>query len=674
MINFGDIDSLMWKQITNGLITILFAANSIAQTCTNPGQTPVSAFPVCGNEAFAQSNVPLCGNLNVPVPCFDGASYQNKNPFWYKFTCYVTGTIGFVITPTDANDDYDWQLFDATGHNPSDVFTDATMFVSCNWSGEGGETGSSQAGTSGVVCAGLGQPTFSSMAILYAGHEYLLLVSHFTNSQSGYQLIFAGGSASITDPILPALQNVRASCDGNSMIVKLNRRVLCGSIASDGSDFALTGPATITGAFAPACGPFFEADSVILSLSNPMPVGSYNLAVKDGSDGNTLLDNCNRPILPGNNMQFTIAPGAPTPMDSLAVFPCGTTKLQLVFQRPIKCSTVVASDFTVTGPTPVTVTGIGSCGTVYLGFIITLNLAAPLLAGGTYQVNLQTGIDGNTIIDECGNETPPSSLSFTVYPKPSADFTYPTRIGCRNDTVQFLHNGNMGTNSWNWTFDNTTNSTIQNPVQIYSASSQHTVRLIVSNGNCKDTVTKTIALNNEVVADFEISNMICPEDSAVILNKTKGSIDSWSWSFGNAGASSVKDPPPVHFPLTGRETIYTVKLVASNTAFGCKDSVSHVIKVLNSCFIAVPTAFTPNGDGLNDFLYPINALKADNLEFKIFNRWGQLMFSTKDWQRKWDGRSNGVDQAAGGYVWYLSFTHHDTGKKVFMKGNTILIR
>src|SRR5258708_31657744 len=136
----------MWKQVISIIIIFFLAEYLAAQTCTNVGQTPESAFPVCGNEAFSQSNVPICGNITVPVPCFDGASYQNKNPFWYKFTCYVTGTIGFVITPNDANDDYDWQLFDATGHNPSDVYTDNTMFVSCNWSGEPGETGSSQAG------------------------------------------------------------------------------------------------------------------------------------------------------------------------------------------------------------------------------------------------------------------------------------------------------------------------------------------------------------------------------------------------------------------------------------------------------------------------------------------------------------------------------------------------
>jgi gliding motility-associated-like protein len=664
----------MWKQVISIIIIIFLAENLAAQTCTNVGQTPESAFPVCGNEAFTQSNVPVCGNLNVPVPCFDGASYQNKNPFWYKFTCYATGTIGFTITPNDGNDDYDWQLFDATGHNPSDVFTDATMFVSCNWSGEPGETGSSGAGNSTVVCAGLNQPLFSSMATVFAGREYLLLVSHFTNSQSGYQLLFDGGSAVITDPVLPALANVRASCSGTFLIVKTNKKVKCNSIASDGSDFSLSGAVAITGASTPACGGHFDTDSIILSLNGPLPIGNYTLTVQDGTDGNTMLDNCNRPIGAGNNIQFSIAAAAPTPMDSIAPFPCATNQLQLVFRRPMLCSSVSPGDFTITGPQAVSIAGIGSCGTLHGDFVITLNLSSSLLTGGIYQLHLQTGPDGNTVIDECGNQTPPGVLDFTVYSKPSADFTFPMRAGCRNDTLTFTHNGNNGTISWNWTFDNSTTSTQQNPVQIYSASSQHQVKLIVANSRCTDTMTKTITLDNKVVADFEIANIICPEDSALILNKTVGNVDSWSWSFGNGATSNFQDPAPVHFPPNGRESFYSIKLIAANISLGCRDSVSHLIKVLSSCFIAVPSAFTPNGDGLNDYLYPVNALKADDLEFKVFNRWGQLVFATKNWQKKWDGTTNGVAQAGGTYVWFLSFTHHDTGKKIFMKGLTVLIR
>ena len=70
----------------------------------------------------------------------------------------------------------------------------------------------------------------------------------------------------------------------------------------------------------------------------------------------------------------------------------------------------------------------------------------------------------------------------------------------------------------------------------------------------------------------------------------------------------------------------------------------------------------------------MNAFKADRLVFRVFNRWGQLVFHSNDWQSKWDGTLNGVLQGTGTYVWLLQFTHHDTGKKIEMKGTSTLIR
>ncbi len=107
-----------------------------AQDCTALGQNPGTAFPVCGTSVFSQSVVPVCGIHTIPVACNDGASYMDKNPFWYKFTCFTSGTLGFVITPNDLGVDYDWQLFDITGHNPDEVYTNTALFVGANWSGE----------------------------------------------------------------------------------------------------------------------------------------------------------------------------------------------------------------------------------------------------------------------------------------------------------------------------------------------------------------------------------------------------------------------------------------------------------------------------------------------------------------------------------------------------------
>ncbi|MGN6353455.1 MAG: gliding motility-associated C-terminal domain-containing protein [Parafilimonas sp.] len=127
------------------------------------------------------------------------------------------------------------------------------------------------------------------------------------------------------------------------------------------------------------------------------------------------------------------------------------------------------------------------------------------------------------------------------------------------------------------------------------------------------------------------------------------------------------------YPLTRNGSTYPISLVVKND-LGCFDTSFQNLKVHYSCYIAVPGAFTPNGDGLNDYLYPLNAYKADNLVFRVYNRLGQLVFETKDWTKKWDGRINGYAQAAGTYVWMLSFKNRDSGQAYSLKGTTVLIR
>jgi gliding motility-associated-like protein len=666
----------MRKQVFCQILFLAFSKFIFAQTCTNNGQTPSTAFPVCGTQTFIQNSVPICATTNIPVPCSDNASYQDKNPYWYKFTCYSAGTLGFVITPNNLGDDYDWQLFDITNHNPNDVFTDPSLFVTCNWSGRFGVTGASNAGTSLINCAGNDYPLFSSMATLIVGHEYLLLVSHFTDSQSGYTLQFTGGTAGITDPITPALQSATGSCDGTQIRVKTNKKMRCSSLAANGSDFSVAG-ATIISATAPSCVTGFDTDSIIVTLSAPLAPGNYTLNIQNGSDGNTLLDLCGNAIAP-SGIPFNVPSAQPTPMDSIAAIGCSASSLRLVFRRPIRCNSVTASgsEFTVTGPQTVNLSGATTtCDPNGLTSSIILQLASPIVVGGNYVITLNVGTDGNTIVDECARQTPAgSTLGFSAKDTVSPDFSFINHMGCTNDTIDFLHSGGNGITRWTWTFDNTLVSTQQNPSQIYSSSSQHTVKLVVSNGVCTDSTTENIVLDNKVIASFETSNIICPEDTAGFKNTTKGIVDGWLWTFGNSNTSTLQNPPAQHYPVSGIETVYKIKLIASNSSFGCKDSVTHTVLVLGSCYIAVPTAFTPNGDGLNDYLFPMNAVKADNLDFKVFNRWGQLVFSTRDWLRKWDGTIKGIPQPTGAYVWYLSFTHHDTGKKVFMKGTSVLIR
>lgn len=664
------------------LPALIFPTLFVHSQCTTLGQNPSTAFPVCGTTTFSQTTVPLCNSTSLYVPgCQDGAAYANKNPFWYKFTCYTSGTLGFVITPNNLADDYDWQLYDITGLNPDEVYTNRNIIVTGNWSGSSGTTGASANGVNFIQCASNpadNKNTFSQMPQLIAGHEYLLLVSHFTDSQSGYSLSFGGGTAVITDPKIPQLVRAIPDCDGQTLTIILNKKMRCNSLTATGSEFSLSpANATVTAARGSGCSNGFDFDTLTVTLSNRLPPGNYQLIINNGTDGNSLLDNCNNNLTPGDQVPFAYNPPLPIYADSVGRPGCAPDHILVYFPKRIDCSTIAAdgSDFAITGPSPVTISGASGLNcTDNKSSVIQVRFATPIVNKGNYILTLKTGNDGGTITDECGLQSPTHARPFRAEDTVSAKFNYSTQLDCRFNTLLFSHYGAHDVNSWNWIFDNGNPITTQTYTIKFAAASTHTVQLAVSNGVCSDTVLETITMNNEVIAGFDMPDVICPEDPLVVHNTSKGLIDNYRWSFGSFSSSNLKDPAPVQFPRNNIESTYPVKLVVVNNMLGCTDSLVKKLKVLNNCFIAVPSAFTPNNDGLNDYLYPNNAIKATNLEFRVYNRWGQEVFHSSNWTQKWDGKVGGIPQATGVYVWFLKYTHADTGQKVFQKGTTTLIR
>ncbi|HET7899013.1 MAG TPA: gliding motility-associated C-terminal domain-containing protein, partial [Flavisolibacter sp.] len=89
--------------------------------------------------------------------------------------------------------------------------------------------------------------------------------------------------------------------------------------------------------------------------------------------------------------------------------------------------------------------------------------------------------------------------------------------------------------------------------------------------------------------------------------------------------------------------------------------------------VFVPTAFTPNRNGANDELRPILYNIASLGYFKVYNRWGQMVFQTREMTKGWDGTINGVPQPTETYTWILECTDHD-GKTIRKSGRSLLIR
>jgi gliding motility-associated-like protein len=263
------------------------------------------------------------------------------------------------------------------------------------------------------------------------------------------------------------------------------------------------------------------------------------------------------------------------------------------------------------------------------------------------------------------------------------DSTYVTMIGtdvhagpdtliCKGRSVQLKASRGV---SYSWSPSNgLSNASVNNPLAKPDITTVYTVTVTDSDG-CSDTANVRIKVINkiEVKAGISGTDYLCRSyDSASFKDISSGKIIKWNWNFDNGQTDTTAIPPVQYYLINGNENSYRIRLAVADTA-GCTDTAYHFIKVEDNCYIAVPTAFTPNGDGLNDYLYPLNAYKATNLLFRVYSRNGQLVFETRDWARKWDGTVRGIQQASGVYVWMLEY-NDASNKKISLKGTTLLIR
>ena len=191
------------------------------------------------------------------------------------------------------------------------------------------------------------------------------------------------------------------------------------------------------------------------------------------------------------------------------------------------------------------------------------------------------------------------------------------------------------------------------------------------------TVTDTLGCPKPATKDFTIHviRVIAnagPQDTSIVLgqplllNATGGTIYEWT---PNTWLTDPAISNPVSNPLNN--ITYSVKV---SNGIGCFSNDTINVKVyFVPPDVYVPSAFTPASGGLNDLFRPI-ALGIKSLEnFRVYNRWGELVYSTKQIGEGWDGKYKGQGQNAGTYVWEVEATDYN-GRKIRRKGSVILIR
>jgi gliding motility-associated-like protein len=153
---------------------------------------------------------------------------------------------------------------------------------------------------------------------------------------------------------------------------------------------------------------------------------------------------------------------------------------------------------------------------------------------------------------------------------------------------------------------------------------------------------------------------LCNEEK-ITLYADSSLLYSYAWSTGES------TPVIIYTGLT--KTIY---LIETNDICTAKDTIN--IKVLASCKVYMPTAFTPNGDNVNDVLYGLNTDLATEYKMEVYNRYGQRLFYTTNPLLGWDGKYKGQQSPVGTYVWKLQFKEHNAKELLQLKGTCVLIR
>ncbi len=287
---------------------------------------------------------------------------------------------------------------------------------------------------------------------------------------------------------------------------------------------------------------------------------------------------------------------------------------------------------------------------------------------GTYQVRLII-FPGLHCADTAYNNA-------LVYPYLIPGFTW--RDSCSNNQITFT-NTSTATGGW---IDSTRWTILQDTQQLatinsYSASydftkapQTYTILLAESTDKgCK-------AIDTQYVSIYKSPVPLASHDTILSIGATL-QLDADDGNFGNGGTFNWSPPyglsdPSVANPILNSTTDTTYSVTVTNS-HGCTLTDSIEVKYYKGPSVYVPNAFSPNNDGRNDLLKPIPVGVSHFSFFRVFNRWGLMLFETSQPFQGWDGTYQGKPMAAGTYVWQVAgidyHQHHfnETGTVILIR-------
>lgn len=281
---------------------------------------------------------------------------------------------------------------------------------------------------------------------------------------------------------------------------------------------------------------------------------------------------------------------------------------------------------------------------------------------GTYKVTLL--INDTTYCNSPADTVKTIRLSSEV----KALFATPAN-GCVPYNAVFTNNSLGGIN-FLWDFGDGQTSTEDNPSHLYTNVGTYRIKLTAYDStscNKLDDTTITITVSPIPTASFSYNPTEPKENTFTnFVNQSSGATN-YLWNFGDGDTSNLENPKHI-FDATAT---FNVCLNAANAA-GCSDDTCMEVRSLIKPLVDVPTAFTPGKNGANSTIRVVG-FGIKELDWSIYNRWGQKVYESNNLKSSWDGTYNGKLQPMDVYTYTLKVTFSN-GQKITKTGDITLLR
>ncbi len=249
-------------------------------------------------------------------------------------------------------------------------------------------------------------------------------------------------------------------------------------------------------------------------------------------------------------------------------------------------------------------------------------------------------------------------------------------IVCLGEEIAFYPSVKGNNYQYKWHFGDENLSTSTNPIHTYNKPGNFNISLSLTdiNTNIVYNATTSVLVNKtpESNFDYEITQEGLAYPQVKFFDKSQDALH-WEWHFGDGKISYEQNPLHVYFLSNDKDINVTL---STTNVFGCQNKTEKNLTFSNVFDIMAPNAFSPDGDGLNDYFLP-KALEIYDIPFEMFiyDRAGTLIFNTKSKSYPWDGRiaQSGIIPESGTFIWIVIMKNKN-GNDVKYGGTVSIIK